>query len=196
MIILLIVLNAAAFLVEQLDPGRLIGLFALWPAGGNGIPPFHMWQLLTYSFLHANFMHLAVNMFALYMFGRDVETTIGRRYLTLLYGTSVISGALLQLLVGLADATVRVPAIGASAGVFGLLVGYALLFPRRRVILLFPPVPMPAWLFATCYGVLELLLGIAGAQSGIAHFAHVGGMLGAATLLLHWMHTPREQWTY
>jgi hypothetical protein len=91
-------------------PDRLIGLFALWPAGG-------------YSFLHANFMHLAVNMFGLYMFGRDVETAIGRGRLTLLYGTSVISGALLQLLFGLADATVRVRAIGASAGVFGLLAG-------------------------------------------------------------------------
>lgn len=193
MIVLLIILNAAAFLVEQLDPDRLIALFALWPVGGNGNPAFHVWQLLTYSLLHANFMHLAVNMFALYMFGRDVEATIGRAHLVVLYGTSVISGALLQLLVGLADTTVRVPAIGASAGVFGLLVGYALLFPRRRVILLFPPVPMPAWLFATGYGVLELLLGIAGAQSGGAHFAHVGGMLGAVTLLLHWMHTPRER---
>jgi membrane associated rhomboid family serine protease len=88
---------------------------------------------------------------------------------------------------------VRLPAIGASAGVFGLLVSYALLFPRRRVILLFPPVPMPAWLFATGYGALELLLGIAGAQNGVAHFAHVGGMLGAATLLLHWMRRRREQ---
>jgi membrane associated rhomboid family serine protease len=193
MINLLIALNAAAFLIEQLAPDRLIGLFALWPAGSNGTPAFHVWQLLTYSFLHGNFMHLAVNMFGLYMFGRDVEAAIGRAHLALLYGTSVISGALLQLLVSLADATVRVPAIGASAGVFGLLIAYALLFPRRRVMLLFPPVPMPAWLFATGYGVLELVLGISGAQSGVAHFAHVGGMLGAATLLLHWMHTPREQ---
>ncbi|MGF6793423.1 rhomboid family intramembrane serine protease [Paraburkholderia sp. 35.1] len=195
MIGLLIALNAAAFLVEQLAPERLIGLFALWPAGSSSTPAFHVWQLLTYSFLHGNFMHLAVNMFGLYMFGRDVEAAIGRTHLALLYGTSVMSGALLQLLAGLADATVRVPAIGASAGVFGLLIAYALLFPHRRVILLFPPVPMPAWLFATGYGVLELVLGISGAQSGVAHFAHVGGMLGAATLLLHWMHTPRERRT-
>jgi membrane associated rhomboid family serine protease len=78
--------------------------------------------------------------------------------------------------------------------VSGLLVAYALLFPRRRVILLVAPVPMPAWLCATGYGAHGLLLGVAGAQSGIAHFAYVGGMLGAATLLLHWTHTPREQW--
>ncbi|ACD19902.1 rhomboid family intramembrane serine protease [Paraburkholderia phytofirmans] len=194
MIAMLVVLNTAAFLIEQLDPDRLIGLFALWPAtSSSGVPAFHIWQLLTYSFLHANFMHLAVNMFGLYMFGRDVESTIGRAHLVLLYFTSVLSGALLQLAVGLADVTVRAPAIGASAGVFGLLVGYALLFPRRRVILLFPPVPMPAWLFATCYGVLELVLGVAGAQSGIAHFAHVGGMLGAAVLLLHWMRAPSRE---
>ncbi|MBB5495980.1 rhomboid family intramembrane serine protease [Paraburkholderia sp. MM5384-R2] len=195
MIGLLIALNAAAFLVEQLAPERLIGLFALWPARSSSTPAFQVWQLLTYSFLHGNFMHLAVNMFGLYMFGRDVEAAIGRTHLALLYGTSVMSGALLQLLASLADATVRVPAIGASAGVFGLLIAYALLFPHRRVILLFPPVPMPAWLFATGYGVLELVLGISGAQSGVAHFAHVGGMLGAATLLLHWMHTPRERRT-
>lgn len=78
------------------------------------------------------------------------------------------------------------PTIDASAGAFGALVAYALLFPERRVVLLFPPVPMPAWLFATGYAALELVLGISGNAPDVAHFAHLGDM--AAVLVLYWSH--------
>jgi membrane associated rhomboid family serine protease len=76
--------------------------------------------------------------------------------------------------------------VGASGGLFGLLLGYAMLFPRRTIVLLIPPIPMPAWLFAVLYGVLELVLGISGAQSGVAHFAHLGGMAGGWLMLRYW----------
>lgn len=103
-----------------------------------------------------------------------------------------MSGALVQLLVSLAHAGDAYPTLGASAGVFGVLVAYALFFPQRRVMLLFPPVPMPAWLFATMYGILEFMLGVSGNEPGIAHFAHLGGMLGALVLVLHWARSVRE----
>jgi membrane associated rhomboid family serine protease len=76
------------------------------------------------------------------------------------------------------------PTIGASGGVFGLLLAYAILFPAARSIPLIPPIPMPAWLFASIYAGLELLLGVTGAQAGVAHFAHLGGMIGSALVML------------
>jgi membrane associated rhomboid family serine protease len=75
------------------------------------------------------------------------------------------------------------PTVGASGGVFGVLLAFGMLFPRRRVVLLIPPVPMPAWLFVTLYGALELVMGVTGTQAGVAHFAHLGGMVGALLVL-------------
>jgi membrane associated rhomboid family serine protease len=184
----LIAINIATFFLEQRDPNLFIGLLALWPpspAVPADEPIFHVWQLLTYSALHANLTHLAFNMFGLYMFGRDVERTIGHMRVAALYLASVVSGALVQIAVSFAS-THSYPTIGASAGVFGLLVSYAILFPHRRVILLLPPIPMPAWVFATGYGVLEFILGASGAEADVAHFAHLGGMLGAIALMVYW----------
>ena len=67
---------------------------------------------------------------------------------------------------------------------FGILLTFGVLYPKRTIMLLIPPVPMPAWLFVTLYGLVELVMGVSGAQAGVAHFAHLGGMLGAALLLL------------
>lgn len=195
MTIALIVVNIAAFLFEMSDPNRLIGLFALWPLSSGIVdePAFHLWQMVTYSALHANPTHLAFNMFGLYVFGRDVERTIGRARMATLYAASVVSGAVVQIAVSLASVH-SYPTIGASAGVFGLLVSYAMLFPRRRVVLLFPPIPMPAWVFATGYGVLELLLGVSGKEADVAHFAHIGGMFGAFALILYWSRSQHRSW--
>ena len=93
------------------------------------------------------------------------------------YLASVLTAAATELLV-LSQSKVVEPVIGASGGVFGLLLGFAWYFPRQRLMLLFPPIPMPAWLFVTLYGALELVLGVTGAQDSVAHFAHLGGMLG------------------
>ncbi|WP_176049720.1 rhomboid family intramembrane serine protease [Burkholderia sp. BCC1644] len=182
----LIFLNVAVFLVELGGPQPLIDLFALWPlqpSGEPGTAPFHVWQLLTYSVLHASIAHVAFNMFGLYMFGRDVERVLGRARFLGLYLASVLAGGLTQIAVLSAAPPSGTPTIGASAGVFGILVSYAVLFPQRRVVLLFPPIPMPAWLFATGYALVELLSGVSGDTSGIAHFAHLGGMLGAIVCL-------------
>lgn len=185
----LVALNVVVFLLESAGAAPVIGTFALWPPAPvsvPGAPPFHTWQIFTYSLLHANVSHLFFNMFGLYMFGRDVESVIGRARLAILYFASVVAGALVQLAVLLASPPASYPTVGASAGVFGLLLTYAVLFPRRRVVLLFPPIPMPAWMFAAGYAAIELLLGVSGAQSGVAHFAHLGGMLGALVCLGLW----------
>ncbi|KVD88301.1 rhomboid family intramembrane serine protease [Burkholderia ubonensis] len=191
----LIFLNVAGFLVELGGPQPLIELFALWPlaqADEPGTAPFHVWQLLTYSVLHGSVAHVAFNMFGLYMFGRDVERVLGRTRFLVLYLASVLAGGLTQISVLSAAPPSGTPTIGASAGVFGILVSYAVLFPQWRVVLLFPPIPMPAWLFATGYALVELLSGVSGDTSGIAHFAHLGGMLGAIVCLFFWARDARR----
>jgi membrane associated rhomboid family serine protease len=185
----IVALNVVVFLFESGSTAPAIDTLALWPPASvsvPGAPAFHIWQIFTYSLLHANLSHLFFNMFGVYMFGRDVETVIGRTRLAILFIASVVAGALVQLAVMLASPPIGHPTVGASAGVFGLLLTYAVFFPRRRVILLFPPIPMPAWVFAAGYAAIELVLGVSGVQSGVAHFAHLGGMLGALACLALW----------
>jgi membrane associated rhomboid family serine protease len=152
---------------------------------------FAPWQLITYSFLHGNLMHLLFNMLALYMFGSDVERVFGSRRYTFYYFVCVITAALAQLLVSSVGNWPAYPTIGASGGVFGLLLAFGLYFPRRMVMLIFPPIPMPAWLFVTLYGLLELFLGVTGTSEGVAHFAHLGGMLGGYLVIRSWRSRSR-----
>lgn len=141
---------------------------------------------MTYAFLHGGLAHLFLNMFALWMFGRDVEQALGSRHYAILYFAAVLSAACVQLLV-VSSSGRFYPTVGASGGVFGVLLAFAYLFPRRTLVLLFPPIPMPAWLFVTVYGLIELTNGVFGTRSGIAHFAHLGGMLGAFVVLRHYV---------
>jgi membrane associated rhomboid family serine protease len=180
----LIAINAAVFLLQQGVPG-LLPLLALWPVGAG----FQPWQLLTYAFLHGSLLHIAFNMFALYMFGNPIEGVFGpRRYLTY-YLVCVLSAALAQLITSALTGTVY-PTVGASGGVFGLLLAYAIYFPRNRVMLLFPPIPMPARVFVVVYALLELFLGVTGTEEGVAHFAHLGGLVGGFIMLRYWRSTP------
>jgi rhomboid family protein len=196
----LIGVNAVAFWLEGVLGEAMIVQLALWPIGSSRVVPrlhavarFEPWQLLTSSFLHASLMHLFLNMFALYMFGRDVERALGSfRYLRL-YTASVLSAALVQLMVvSFASHGHAYPTVGASGGVFGVLLAFGMLFPRRIVTLLFPPIPMPAWLFVGVYGVIELANGVTGTEAGVAHFAHLGGMFGAYVLLRRWRRERRS----
>ena len=186
----LILLNVALFIAQSMFGDMLIVYFALWPLSAAGAPDFQLWQLVSYSFLHANIWHILVNMYALYMFGGDLERLWGaKRYLNL-YFASVIAAGLAQLVFsGLAQVP-PYPTVGASGGVFGLLLSFAMYFPRRVIMLLIPPLPLPAWLFATLYAMLELYLGVTGTQQGVAHFAHLGGMLGAWVMIRYWRGQP------
>ena len=183
----LIVANVAMFLLQSLAP-QIIVPFALWPlaTSGTGLgASFAPWQIVTYAFLHGSLLHLGFNMFALYMFGSAIEQVFGTRRYLVYYFVSVVSAAITQLIVAMLLHGVY-PTIGASGGVFGLLLAYAIYFPRNRVMLLFPPVPMSARTFVVVYAVIELLLGVTGAQASVAHFAHLGGMIGGYLLLRFW----------
>jgi membrane associated rhomboid family serine protease len=189
----LIVANVALFLLQNVVPGLIVP-FALWPFGSSAADPrlgFEPWQLVTYAFLHGGLVHLAFNMFALYMFGGAIERVFGgRRYLAF-YLVSVVSAAITQLIVAGLSGEVY-PTVGASGGVFGLLLAYGLYFPNNRVMLLFPPIPLPARTFVLIYAVLELFLGVTGSQAGVAHFAHLGGMVGGYLMLRYWRGGPRR----
>ena len=177
----IIIANVAVFLLQQVAGNTMLELFALWPYG----PLFQPWQVVTYAFLHGGFAHIFFNMFAFFMFGRTLEELWGSRRFAIYYLVSVLAAAATELAVQGTSAAAE-PVVGASGGVFGLLLAFAWYFPKQRIILLFPPIPMPAWLFVTLYGVLELGLGVTGSQEGVAHFAHLGGMLGGALMILYW----------
>lgn len=185
----LIIANIIVFAGQHAAPEASEVLFALWPLRPlDGHAYFHLWQLVSYSFLHSTttITHLLFNMVGLWMFGTAVESAVGSARLLACYFASVVTAALSQLFVPFLLGGDAGPTIGASGGVFGLLLAYAILFPRRKVIPLFPPIPMPAWLFATLYAGVELLLGVTGSQAGVAHFAHLGGMIGSALVIGGW----------
>jgi membrane associated rhomboid family serine protease len=178
----LLIANIAVFLLELVIPDPLIEHFALWPLD---TPYFKPWQPVSYAFLHESIPHIGFNMFGLFMFGRPLEAFWGGRRFALYYLACVLSAAGTELLVQNAAAG-GTPVLGASGGIYGLLLGFAWYFPREKFFLLIPPVPLQAWALATIYGGIELFLGITGKQPGVAHFAHLGGMLGGAASILYW----------
>jgi membrane associated rhomboid family serine protease len=177
----LLIANVVIFALQFLLPDRIEELFALWPLDAGFAP----WQLVSYAFLHGGLAHIAFNMIGLTSFGNELEAWWGAKRLYTFYFASVVTAAITQLAVtaSLGDPT---PTVGASGGIYGLLLGYAMMFPRRKVIPLIPPIPMPAWVFALLFAGLELYLGVTGTASGIAHFAHLGGMVGGFLMLRHW----------
>jgi membrane associated rhomboid family serine protease len=182
----LLLANCAAFVLEtQLGESFLTPL-VLWPIGAD----FRWWQPFTSAFLHGGLAHLATNMFGLWMFGRPVERALGSPRFLILYMASMATAAVAQLLVTslLPD---KVPTLGASGALFGVLAAFAMLYPNRTVMLLFPPIPMPARVFVFLYALVELFSGITGAMPGIAHFAHLGGLVGGLLLLRHWRRQDR-----
>lgn len=183
---LLLLLNLLAFALETQMGDALLRRYALWPWGQGFAWP----QLISSGFLHGSLLHLITNMFGLWMFGREVERALGSWRFAQLYTASLLSAAFTQLAVvsALPD---PVPTVGASGAVFGLLMAFAMLFPRRIIVLLLPPIPMPAWLFVMLYAAFELYSGVTGTFSGIAHFAHLGGLVGAYLMMRHWR--PRRR---
>lgn len=173
----------AIFGLQMQAADGLLRSFALWPLGEG----FQFWQIVTSAFLHGGVFHLAVNMFGIWMFGRDIESALGPIRFIQLYTASVLAAAFAQLVVtAFGD---PVPTVGASGGLFGLLVAYAMLFPRRQIMLLFPPIPMRAPVFVALYAAFELYAGMSGTLSGVAHFAHLGGLAGGFLMLRYWRTT-------
>ena len=193
----LLIANGLVFLLQLALGDATLSAFMLWPLG-NGSDPyatsdFLPWQVLTYGFMHGNIGHLLFNMLALLMFGAPVEHLWGQRRFLTYYLVCVIGAAVFQLIVGawtLSQGGEPYPTIGASGGVFGLLLAYGMLFPNQRVMLLIPPIPMKARTLVIVYGVVTLLMGITNTMPGVAHFAHLGGMVFGWLLIRHWRGQP------
>ena len=185
-IFFLLIANGLLFAAQQLPAFYQFSAryMALWPLGATRAD-FYPWQLLTYGFLHGDVMHIVFNMFMLWMFGRELELVMGKRRFLIYYLTCIIGAGLIQLIVaGLQGDGVRV--VGASGGVFGLLLAFGMAFPNRMIMLLFPPIPMKAKYMVILFGIFELYLGLSGSAPGIANFAHLGGMLFGYLLIQHW----------
>lgn len=173
----LILLNVLVYAFEVVGDPEIVLAFALWPPGSDGA--FRIWQLVTYSVLHGSLLHLGLNMFALWMFGGALEQRWGGARYLLTYLASVVGGALVQVAASAYFLHGSGPVIGASGGVFGLLLAYAMYFPRRAISFVFLPfIRIPAPIFVLGYGIVEFLLGITNPDGGVAHFAHLGGLLG------------------
>lgn len=174
--------NVAMFCLQLIAGPWLEALLALWPVGSGRFVP---WQIVTYAFLHGDVTHLFFNMLGLWMFGSDIEMVLGRKRYLQLFGASVLTAAFTQMVFSLLTGSMA-PTVGASGGLFGLLLTFGMMFPNRTIVPLFPPIPMKAKVFVLVFGALELLFGLTGSMSGVAHFAHLGGMLGAYALLKYW----------
>jgi len=197
----LLIVNGVVFFLEMSLGNQLISSFALWPMESSSLsmmgtvgPHFQPLQLITYAFLHGNLMHLLFNMYALWLFGSRLENTWGSKTFSIYYFVCVVGAGLVQLLVS--TLSVRhgggfYPTIGASGGVFGLLLAFGMTFPNEILMLIFPPVALKAKWFVMIYGGFELWAGVTGTAAGIAHFAHLGGMLFGFLLLVYWRRIQR-----
>ncbi|MDZ7658816.1 rhomboid family intramembrane serine protease [Fodinibius sp.] len=177
----LLIINLLAFvaLSTPVVSEYLFTYGALWPIGSGR---FGIWQLVSYMFLHAGFGHIFFNLFALWMFGQAIENFWGTNRFVIYYFLTGIGAALLHMLIGAGGA----PTLGASGAVYGILLAFGMMFPNRPIMLLFPPIPIKAKYFVAIFGAIELISGLTRANSGVAHFAHLGGMLVGFILIKYW----------
>ncbi len=197
----LLLINCVIFMAQfYLDP-FLLRWFALWPMGAPEVvstpmgpmqvPGFQVWQLLSYAFLHGGLLHLFFNMFGLWMFGTALEQLWGSRRFLHYFLVCAVGAGLVQLLVVSWTGGVY-PTVGASGGVLGILLAFAMTYPNRIIVLLIPPIPMKAKYFVVLFGGFSLWAGMTGTQAGVAHFAHLGGMLFGFLMIQYW----RSRWPF
>lgn len=193
---ILLIANGVLFVAEMSIGPQLISALALWPLSGTSPslfgtspPHFQIYQLITYSFLHGSILHILLNMYGLWLFGSRMENTWGSRAFAIYYFVCVIGAGITQLLVANMSGNYY-PTIGASGGVFGLLLAFGMRFPNEVLMLIFPPIALKAKWFVTIFAAIELWAGVTGSEAGVAHFAHLGGMLFGFLLILYWRRHP------
>ena len=177
----IIIINVLVFIMSSLNGQLMDRLFALNPVCFIYRP----WQLVTYMFMHGNFAHIFFNMYAVFIFGSVLERVWGTKKFVFYYLVTGVGAALIHIGVQWLTQDFALT-VGASGAVFGLLLGYAMLYPDTMMGLIFPPVTMKAKWFVLIYAAIELLLGITGAQASVAHFAHLGGLVFGLVLMLYW----------
>jgi membrane associated rhomboid family serine protease len=159
--------------------------FALWPVASGLFMP---WQVLSYAFLHGGVFHLFFNMLGLWMFGSELERIWGQQRYWQFLLAGVLAAAAAQLLVTAATQSISAT-VGASGGLFALLLAFGMMFPNRIIMPLFPPIPMKARTFVIVFGAIELGMGLMN-TGGVAHFAHLGGMVGGFLMIRYWRGQP------
>ena len=191
------------FIATLINENFMVATFAMfYPASQY----FHVWQILTHMFMHGGFWHILFNMYTLWMFGSVLERMIGERKFLIFYFVCGLGAVALHTGVeylqaqsymnAIAEGSTTAaqayaelkmtPTLGASGAIYGVIIGYAMLFPESRLTLLFPPVTLSAKWMVVIFAAAELLFGITGTVVNVAHFAHLGGMLFGWLLFKYW----------
>ncbi len=195
----LIIVNVIVFVATLINENFMIGTFGLFYPSS---PYFHWWQVITHMFMHGGFWHIFFNMYTLFIFGVVVERILGSKKFLIFYFICGLGAAGLQIatqyiemqafLNSASQSALRsiallksTPTVGASGAIYGVLMGYAMLFPESRMTLIFPPVTLSAKWMVVIFAAIELFTGIVGWVDGVAHFAHLGGML-IGWLMIRW----------
>ena len=199
----IIIINALVMVMTYLNQGFMYETFALfYPTS----PFFRIWQPVTHMFMHGGFWHLFFNMYTLYFFGRVLEERWGAKKFLVFYFVTGLGAALIhtgvewiqvhhwmgQVAEGSIMAQNKIhmlkmtPTVGASGAIYGVLMGFAMLYPDAIMSLVLPPVSMKAKWFVLIFGGIELLTGVTGVGGGIAHFAHLGGLIFGYLLIMYW----------
>ncbi len=199
----LIIINVLVMIMTSLNGDFMYEKFALfYPTS----PFFHWWQPLTHMFMHGGFWHLFFNMYTLYIFGSVLERVWGTKKFLIFYFVTGLGAALvhtgvewIQMQTWLTKAAEgsnsalasihalkMTPTVGASGAIYGVLMGFAMLYPDSIMSLIFPPISMKAKWFVLIFGAIELLTGVTGVGGGIAHFAHLGGLIFGFLLMMYW----------
>ena len=199
----LIIINIIVFIAYLINREFMTAEFALFYPTSRY---FHWWQVLTHMFMHGGFWHILFNMYTLWLFGSVVENIIGSKKFVLFYFVcglgaaalhtgveylqmqSFMEGAALGNSVAMQNISMikLTPTVGASGAIYGVLIAYAMLFPSSKMTLLFPPVTLSAKWMVIVFAAIELLTGMTGTVTGVAHFAHLGGMLIGWLMILIW----------
>ena len=199
----IIIINVLVMIMTSLNENFMYEKFALfYPTS----PFFHWWQPLTHMFMHGGFWHIFFNMYTLYIFGTVLERVWGTKKFLIFYfvtglGAAFVhtAGEWLQMQHWMAEAVggnmaalssihalKMTPTVGASGAIYGVLMGYAMLYPDSIMTLVFPPISLKAKWFVLIFAGIELLTGVTGTGGGIAHFAHLGGLIFGFLLIMYW----------
>jgi len=193
----ILIINVILFIATLVNENFMVGTFAMfYPAS----PFFRPWQVVTHMFMHGGFWHIFFNMYTLFIFGSVLERTIGSKKFLVFYFITGLGAAALHTGVewiqysSMAAAEnvsgirtlLMTPTLGASGAIYGILIGYAMLYPDSVLTLIFPPISLKAKWFALIFAAIELGTGVIGTSDGVAHFAHLGGMLFGWLLMYYW----------
>lgn len=193
----IIAINVLVFIATLVNQQFMVANFAMfYPTS----PFFRPWQIITHMFMHGGFWHIFFNMYSLLMFGTVLERSIGSKKFLIFYFVTGLGAVALHTGVEWIEAQIfmaneqvmayhnllMTPTLGASGAIYGVLIGYAMVYPQSRLTLLFPPVTLTAKWMVIIFAAIELFTGITGTADGVAHFAHLGGMLFGWLLIRMW----------